>query len=316
MTPLKDKIQNALDESRTLVLGAEILIGFDFTAPFQEGFRRLSRFAQNLNFVSLILMLLTLVLLLSPAPFHQLTENGKDSASLHRFTTRVVEWALFPFALALGTSAYTPAEEIGGHVVGVTFGVATALLATVFWYGPMLFNRGCEGRGRREDSVALSEIDSATNRTPVHDKIRQVLTEARMIIPGNQALLGFQFAIILQQGFRDVAPWLKWVHLWSLALVAVSTVLLLTPAAYHRIVENGEETERFYRVANKMVLCSLPPLALGICGDFFLVTYKMTETLSLSIVVVGLMLTVFGGMWFGYTWFCRNRPDNLMRRAA
>jgi hypothetical protein len=36
MTLLKDKIQHALDESRMLVLGVEILIGFEFTATFSR----------------------------------------------------------------------------------------------------------------------------------------------------------------------------------------------------------------------------------------------------------------------------------------
>ena len=42
MTQLKDKIQDAMDESRMLVLGAEILIGFEFAAIFQDGFKKLS----------------------------------------------------------------------------------------------------------------------------------------------------------------------------------------------------------------------------------------------------------------------------------
>ena len=59
MTQLKDKIQNALDESRMLILGAEILVGFEFTAVFQEGFKHLSIASQNLNLGALVLMLIT-----------------------------------------------------------------------------------------------------------------------------------------------------------------------------------------------------------------------------------------------------------------
>ena len=57
MTQLKDKIQNALDESRMLILGAEILLGFEFTAAFQEGFKHLSISSQNLNLGALVLIL-------------------------------------------------------------------------------------------------------------------------------------------------------------------------------------------------------------------------------------------------------------------
>ena len=42
MTELKNKIQNVMDESRMLVLGAEILVGFEFMATFQDGFKMLS----------------------------------------------------------------------------------------------------------------------------------------------------------------------------------------------------------------------------------------------------------------------------------
>jgi hypothetical protein len=151
--------------------------------------------------------------------------------------------------------------------------------------------------------------------TPLHNRIRQVLTEARVIIPGNQALLGFQFAIILQTGFRELGMWLKWIHLASLSLIALSTILLLAPAAYHRIVEQGEETEHFYRVSHVMVLYFLPLLAAGICGDFVFVVYKLTEMRSTSLVAAGLMLSVFGGLWFGYPWFRRHRAESFFLRG-
>jgi hypothetical protein len=147
MTQLKDKIQNAMDESRTLVLDAEILIGFDFTATFQDGFERLSRISQAFSFIGLILMLVTLVLLISPAPFDQFTENGRDSANLHHFTTQVVERALGPFALALGTSVYVAAEDIGGRLAGGILGLATSLLAILLWYGHMLLKPRRKDRG-------------------------------------------------------------------------------------------------------------------------------------------------------------------------
>jgi Family of unknown function (DUF6328) len=141
MTQLKDKIQNALDESRMLILGAEILVGFEFTAVFQEGFKHLSIPALNLNLGALVLMLLTLALLISPAAFHQLTEKGQDSVALHRFTTHIMEMALLPFALALGANIYLPAVAINGAMTGAIFGVTATLLALSFWYGPALLRR-------------------------------------------------------------------------------------------------------------------------------------------------------------------------------
>jgi len=261
-------------------------------------------------------MLITVALLISSAAFHQLSEKGQDSVALHQFTTHVMEMALFPFAFALGANVYLPAVAIKGTMTGVVFGVTITLLALVFWYGPVLLRRKHKDTRQTVKGMTSDEGQTAAPRTPVHDKIRQVLTEARVIIPGNQALLGFQFAIILQAAFQELAPWLKWIHLASLSLIALSTVLLLTPAAYHRIVEQGEETQHFYRVAHRMVICSLPPLAVGICGDFVLVVYKLTERRSEAYVAAGLMFSIFGVLWFGYPWFRRNRAERLVAGTA
>ena len=147
--------------------------------------------------------------------------------------------------------------------------------------------------------------EDKSSPTALHDRIRQILTEARVILPGNQALLGFQLAVILQQSFRDLQPALRWVHLASLLLMALSTILLLTPAPYHRIVEHGEETEGFYRVASFLVLSSLPPLAMGICGDFFVVVFSMTHSWLPAVIGAAFMVLVFSTMWLAYPWFRR-----------
>jgi len=53
--------------------------------------------------------------------------------------------------------------------------------------------------------------------------------------PGAQALLGFQFAVMLVDGFDQLPASSQYLHLVSLVAVALSTVLLIAPAAYHRL---------------------------------------------------------------------------------
>jgi hypothetical protein len=312
MTSLKDKIQNALDENRMLVLGAEVLIGFEFTAFFQDGFKSLSGRSQILNLVGLALMLFALVLLLSPGVFHQLVERGQDTLDVHRFTTTVIEVALLPFALGLGTTVYITAEHIDGVTTGIIFGLAATFIAGLLWYGPRFLPRVSRTARSEGNSVKRGRESQKHGETSIHDKIRQVLTEARVIIPGNQALMGFQFAVILQKGFNDLPMWAKWLHLSSLSLISLSTVLLLTPAAYHRIVEQGEETQAFFRVASALVLSSLPPLALGLCLDFFIVIYRLSGSLTMALVAAAVLLILSFGMWFGYPWFRRNHLRTLV----
>lgn len=305
MTKLKDKIQTGLDESRMLVLGAQILIGFAFSATFQTTFPLLSRRCQNLNLLALTLMLTTICLLISSTVFHQFTEGGNDSLRLQGYTTHIMESALVLFSVAIGADVYVSAEAMVGNIWAAVLALAMTVAALMFWSGPFLLVWARKSRARRTVNI---ETEESALKTPLHDKIRHVLTEARVILPGNQALLGFQFAVTLQEGFRELPYALKLIHLLSLSLIAISTILLLTPAPYHRIVEQSEETERFYRVASKLVLMALPPMAAGISGDFFVVVYKMSNQYQLSEVAALLMFCLFFGTWFGYTFFRKYHP--------
>jgi hypothetical protein len=42
MTPLKHQVQHGLDESRLLIVGAQVLVGFQSRAAFEPGFEGLS----------------------------------------------------------------------------------------------------------------------------------------------------------------------------------------------------------------------------------------------------------------------------------
>jgi len=82
----------------------------------------------------------------------------------------------------------------------------------------------------------------------LNNKIKHVLTEARMVLPGAQALLGFQIVTMVLDDFDRLPESSKQVHLISLLATALSTVLLV---AYHRIVEQGANTEAFHRLAGR-----------------------------------------------------------------
>jgi Family of unknown function (DUF6328) len=98
---LKDKIENALNETRILVLGGQVLIGFNYESFFEAEFHRLSAFSQSLLTISLALLLAGLALLLLPMPYHYMVEGRKISDRLHQLVTVVAHWALFAFGFAL-----------------------------------------------------------------------------------------------------------------------------------------------------------------------------------------------------------------------
>ena len=76
---LADKVKDALDEVRLLILGSQILVGFQFNAVFREGFDKLPAVAQLLDAVALLLMLSVVALLMFPPAWHRIVEEGRDS---------------------------------------------------------------------------------------------------------------------------------------------------------------------------------------------------------------------------------------------
>jgi hypothetical protein len=309
MAKLSDKIKTALDETRMLMLGSQILLGFQYRSVFEPGFERLPASSQYLKLLGLTLILIVSGLLMAPGSYHRIVFRGEERPEVHSFTSRMMDIALMPFAVALAIDVYVATGKLAGGAYGAVVGIAFAITALFFWYVLELARRPQRAAEIREEREMErnKEASDSQHSSQVKDKINQALTEARVVLPGAQALLGFQFATMLMDGFDKLPLSSKYVHLASLLLMAISIILLMTPAAYHRIVEKGEETEHFHRVASCLLLAAMVPLPIGISGDFFVVLRKVTESTSLAVVAAGLILLFFYGLWFGFTLYQRGR---------
>jgi hypothetical protein len=136
--------------------------------------------------------------------------------------------------------------------------------------------------------------------TPLHAKIEQMLTEARVVLPGAQALFGFQLAIVLTQSFEQLPTASMIMHATSLFLVAFAVVLLMAPAAYHRIVYAGEDSEDMHRVGSVLVTAATVPLALGLAGDVYVVVTKIIGSPTAGLIAGSLALVLLIGLWHVY----------------
>lgn len=309
MAQLKDKIKTALDESRMLILGAQVLLGFQYRSVFESGFDKLPLSSQYLKLCGLCLMLVAVGMIMSPGAFHRIVAEGEDQRDVHHYTSNVMGLALMPFALGFSIDLYVATEKLLGRAVGIISGVVVCLTALFFWYGLEAIRRREREPEIKEKEMESRKEDKDSGGTKLKDKIEQALTEMRVVLPGAQALLGFQFASMLVEGFDKLPASSKYVHLVSLGLIALSVILLMTPAAYHRIVEKGENTEHFHRFASRILIAAMVPLALGMCGDLFVVIRKITESSLAAIVGASLMLIFFYGLWFGYTLYRRGQRE-------
>jgi hypothetical protein len=263
---------------------------------------------QYFDLGALLCLLTTLALLIAPALVHQITEHGRDTERLLHFSNRVMEVALLPFAVGVGIDVYLVTTQVDDGALSIVLGVAAVLTALSCWYGWELMDTFKRSRKKGPQIMTPMTTDTATSVT---DMIKDVLVEIRVVLPGAQALLGFQFVGVFTKSFETLPGAIKHVHLMSLLLVVLSTILLMAPAAYHRIVEQGQDTVSFHRIASRLLITATAVLALGISGDVFVVASKVTGSTALAAMLSALVLVGFYGLWFGYSWYQRARLRRL-----
>jgi uncharacterized membrane protein YhaH (DUF805 family) len=132
-----------------------------------------------------------------------------------------------------------------------------------------------------------------------------MLTEARVILPGAQALLGFQLTVTLTHAFEQLPPSSGLLHVAALISVAFAVILLMTPAALHRISFYGEDTERFLQIGSWFVVAAPVPLAIGIAADLYVATSKATECAFLGVIVAIFIFAILAVLWYGLPLYLR-----------
>jgi hypothetical protein len=141
------------------------------------------------------------------------------------------------------------------------------------------------GPGRREEI----KLDSAA---------AHLLEECRMVLPGIQALFGFQLIAVFNDGFGEkLTSGQQQLHFLALFLVALSAGLVMAPAAIHRQTQQRAVSERFIWLSSWLVLLSMFPLAVGLSLDVYLIGCIVFDTAAASIASAVTLFAVLMGLW-------------------
>ncbi len=295
---IERRLKTALDESRLLILGAQVLFGFQFQAAFQELFSSLPASSRFIHCAGLIMLLISVGLLIAPSLFHQIIFEGESRPGAMNAATALAGASLLPLTIGLGAAAFVVFERMFGRDLAIAVGVSFTAVALALLYG-----LGFSLRQNRRRPKSQSESESK-HQTPLTSKIEQMLTEARVIIPGAQALLGFQLVATLTKAFNELPALFKYIHCAGLCAVALSVVLLMTPAAVHRIGFGGEDDPIFFRIGSRLVVAGSIPLAAGIAADVAVVFFKATESTNVAASAGVASLVVLLGFWLLFPFCC------------
>ncbi len=139
--------------------------------------------------------------------------------------------------------------------------------------------------------------------------VSHLLQECRMVLPGIQALFGFQLIAVFEPRFVHVPFDDQVLHLAAVALVALSAALAIAPAAVHRQAVAHGVSERLLRISTLLLLTSMFFLALGISIDFFIIAAFIFKTRLLPVVAAALLFLALVSLWFVFPqWRRWDRP--------
>jgi len=135
----------------------------------------------------------------------------------------------------------------------------------------------------------------------VKDALQQTLDEARMVLPGVQALFGFQLIAVFSDGFeRRLGTVEQSLHLAAIVFVTIAIAIVMTPAAYHRQVEPRRATVSFLVLASRLVSGAMLPLAAGLSIDVYLIARVITGGPALAAAIGAAVFLLFVALWFAF----------------
>jgi len=155
--------------------------------------------------------------------------------------------------------------------------------------------------------TAKEAADASFGSQSLRDEAQMTLDEARMVLPGIQALFGFQLIAVFTEGFRRVADVERLAHLGSLLLVTIAIALIMTPAAYDRIVGEPRVSRRFITLASRLITSAM--VMLGVALEIYVVSLTVLGDPRLAAGVALAVALLFAALWFALPWLRRMRSS-------
>ena len=153
-----------------------------------------------------------------------------------------------------------------------------------------------------------AEQSRETRKERVDRELIELLNELRVALPGVQFLFAFLLIVPFQQTRDQLTDFQKDVYFVALMAAAVATVLLIAPAAQHRVLFRQTDKEQLLKRSNQYAAVGLFVLGLAICTAILLVVHVLfSNTLGwIAAIVVGVLFAV---MWIAVPYWRRRNTE-------
>jgi hypothetical protein len=171
--------------------------------------------------------------------------------------------------------------------------------------------RQAKRRVRRDDARRDRPHDGSVQQQSLKDQAQSTHEEARMVLPGIQALFGFQLIAVFNRPFFDLDIVNRYLHLASLVLVAIAVGLIMAPAAYHRLTESTLVTAQWIRIASRDIARAMVALMLAVSLDVYIVAVMIAGNTPVAATV-----GIATGCFLTWLWFVLPLTQRARERRA
>src|ERR671913_817895 len=153
-----------------------------------------------------------------------------------------------------------------------------------------------------------AERSRETRKERVDRELIELLNELRVALPGVQFLFAFLLIVPFQQTRDQLTDFQKDLYFVALLAAAVATVLLIAPAAQHRVLFRQKDKEGLLRRSNVYAFAGLVVLGLAICAAILLVLDVLFSA-TLAWVASGAIAVLLAILWVAFPVWRRSHTE-------
>ncbi len=140
--------------------------------------------------------------------------------------------------------------------------------------------------------------EPSTQHVALKDQLAHSQSEARMVLPGIQALFGFQTIATFNSRFAELPQAAVWTHLGALGLNALAIALIMAPTAYHRLAQPATLSEELVRRYSRFISAAMFPLAASFALEMTIVVATATGSAASGVIAGCANALVIASLWF------------------
>ena len=156
--------------------------------------------------------------------------------------------------------------------------------------------------------MTSSTPDEETPKERRDREFGELLQEMRVVITGVQVLFAFLLTVPFTQRFPTLSGAERTVFFAAILAAAFASMLLIAPAANHRLLFREGEKEQLLKSANVLVITGLTLLAAGIGLSLYLVT-SVVFTTKAALLTAAAFVVIAVLAWFVLPRLLREMDD-------